>query len=185
MRGVPSRLVVAVLVTGALAGMHLPSYAASDAPTQERATSGSTERTRRTAAKRGYREYQVAAGTALPIELRTRLSSKRNQPFDEVEGRLLRPVTAGDVELVPAGARVLGTVTDSQAATPRSAARLAFTFHVIEHPDTGSRATIRSSELSFASAAPGRRAPASDVELGKGVDATVTLLAPLAVRIPD
>lgn len=184
MRTSHPRLLSALLVTGALAGMHLPSYAASEAPTQDRATSASKERARSGTAKRGYREYQVAAGTALPIELRTRLSSKRNQPFDEVEGRLLRPVTAGDVELVPAGARVLGTVTDSQAATPRSPARLAFTFHVIEHPDTGSRATIRSSELSFASPAPARRAPAIDVELDKGADATVTLLAPLAVRIP-
>jgi hypothetical protein len=202
MHTVHPRLLSALLAAGALAGLHLPSYASpSDrgAAAQEPTAPASKERAGRTTPQRGYRDYQVAAGTALPIELRTRLSSKRNQQFDEVEGRLLRPIADGDVELVPAGARVLGTVTDSQPATSRTPARLAFTFHVIEHPETGSRATIRSTELSFAAAAgepaaPKRslwskavkagRAPLNDVELEKGSDATVTLLAPLAVRIP-
>jgi hypothetical protein len=91
---------------------------------------------------------------------------------------------AGDVELVPAGAVVLGTVTEVVPATARAAGHLTFTFTVIQHPDTGSRAMIRASELTFRSALPRRRQPLPGIHVPKGSDATVTLLQPLLVRIP-
>lgn len=131
-----------------------------------------------------YDEYRVAAGTALPIELRTVLSSNSSRAGDVLEGRLQRAITAGDVELVPADAVVLGTVTEAEPAGPGTPGHLAFTFTVIQHPETGSRAMMRASVLAFRSETPRRGKALPDLALAKGTDATVTLLQPLVVRIP-
>jgi hypothetical protein len=132
-----------------------------------------------------FSEYQVPAGTTIPIELRSRLSSGSSQQSDMVEGRLLRPLESPEgVELVPAGASVLGTVREVEPAGVKKPGRLAFTFHVVEHPDTGSRATIKAALLTFASQPPVKGNLFADVQLEKGMDASVLLLAPLVVRIP-
>lgn len=132
-----------------------------------------------------FTEYKVPAGTTLPIVLRTRLSSNFNRPADVLEGRLLRPLASSDgVELVPAGATVLGTITEAEPAGVRQPGRLVFTFQVIEHPETGSRATIRAAQLTFQSQPPGKGNVFADVQLEKGMDASVLLLDPLLVRIP-
>ena len=136
-------------------------------------------------ARKRFSDYQVPAGTTLPIELRTRLSSGGSQQADIVEGRLLRPLTTPDgVELVPAGAPVLGTVREVEPAGVKKPGRLAFTFHVVEHPETGSRATIKAGVLTFASQPPAKGNLFADVELEKGMDASILLLAPLVVRVP-
>ena len=132
-----------------------------------------------------FAEYQIPAGTTLPIELRTRLSSNGNQPADAIEGRLLRPLVSPDgTELVPAGAAVLGTVQEAEPAGSKQPGRLAFTFHVVQHPETGSRAMIKAGVLTFASTPPAKGTMFSEVRLEKGADASVLLLAPLLVRIP-
>lgn len=131
-----------------------------------------------------FHEYQVPAGTTLPVELRTRLTSNGNRRSDEIEGRLLRPLTTSDgVELVPAGASVLGTVSDATPAG-RQPGRLVFTFRIIQHPETGSRATITATELTFESQPPAKGKIFNDVQLEKGTDASILLVAPLLVRIP-
>jgi hypothetical protein len=138
-----------------------------------------------TPAPKRFASYQVPAGTTLPIELRTRLTSNGNEQSDVVEGRLLRPLTTPEgVELVPAGAVVLGTVREVEPAGVKKPGRLAFTFNVVEHPDTGSRATIKAAVLTFASQPPVKGNLFADVLLEKGMDASVLLLAPLVVRIP-
>lgn len=131
-----------------------------------------------------YDEYRVAAGTYLAIELRTRLSSNTNEKGDPVDGRLLLPLMAGDVELVPAGATVLGSVREIEPAGKKKQGHLAFAFHIIEHPETGSKATIRGTVLTFASDPPKKGDVYPEVVLEKGLDASVSLLAPLTVRIP-
>lgn len=132
-----------------------------------------------------FQEYQIAAGTTLPIELRTRLSSNANEVGDGLEGRLLRPLTTRDgVELVPAGAVVSGTVKVAEPAGLRQRGKLAFTFHVVEHPETGSRAMIKASVLTFESEVPAKGNLFGEVRLEKGRDSSVLLLAPLLVRIP-
>ena len=136
-------------------------------------------------ASRRFSEYQIPAGTTLPIVLRTRLSSNDNRPGDAIEGRLLRPLTTREgVELVPAGASVLGTVSAAEPAGLKQRGRLAFSFQVIEHPETGSRAMIKAAVLSFESEMPAKGNVFSDVRLEKGADGSVLLLAPLLVRIP-
>ena len=137
------------------------------------------------AASPRFQEYQIAAGTTLPIELRTRLSSNVNEAGDGVEGRLLRPLATRDgVELVPAGAVVSGTVKVAESAGLKQRGKLAFTFHVVEHPETGSRAMIKASVLTFESEFPAKGNLFGEVRLEKGRDSSVLLLAPLLVRIP-
>jgi hypothetical protein len=132
-----------------------------------------------------FHDYQVAAGSAVSIELRTRLSSNGSQPADAIEGRLLRPLVATNgVELVPAGATVLGTVSEAEPAGLRRPGRLAFTFQIIEHPETGSRATIKTATLTFESQPPAKGNLFADIRIEKGADASVLLLAPLLVSIP-
>jgi hypothetical protein len=151
--------------------------AAASRPARVAASAGSTGRR--------FNEYQVPAGTTLPIQLRTRLSSNANRAADLIEGRLLRPLTTREgVELVPSGAAVMGTVSEAEPAGPRQRGRLAFTFHVIEHPETGSRATIKGSTLTFESEVPAKGNLFAEVRLEKGDDTSVLLLAPLLVRIP-
>ena len=127
----------------------------------------------------------MAAGTAISIELRTPLSSNGSQRADAIEGRLLRPLVATNgVELVPSGATVLGTVSEAEPAGVRRPGRLAFTFQIIEHPETGSRATIKTATLTFESQPPAKGKLFADVRIEKGADASVLLLAPLLVTIP-
>jgi len=143
-------------------------------------------KTKKTAPRRPrFHEYQVAAGTTVSIELRTRLSSNGNRRADAIEGRLLRPVTSSSgVELVPSGATVLGTVSEAEPAGVRRPGRLAFAFQIVEHPETGSRATITTETLTFSSPPPAKGHLFADVRLDKGIDASSLLLAPLLVRIP-
>lgn len=133
-----------------------------------------------------YEHYQIAAGTFVAIELRTSLSSATARVGDPVDGRLLRALVAEDedVELVPAGATVLGTVREVEPAGKKTPGRLAFAFHVIEHPDTGSRASVRTTLLSFESERAPKAKTFPDVRLTPGTNASVTLLAPLSVKIP-
>ena len=136
-------------------------------------------------APRRFSEYQVPAGTTLPIVLRTPLSSNGNRAADTIEGRLLRPLATRDgIELVPAGAAVLGTISEAEPAGAKQRGRLAFSFHVVEHPETGSRAMIKATTLTYQSEIPVKGNVFSEVRLERGADASVLLLAPLLVRIP-
>ena len=168
----------------------LPLAAAGTAPARAEAQGVSTSRpssaTARTkAARPRFEEHQIAAGTTLPIELRTRLSSNANEVGDGIEGRLLRPLTTRDgIELVPAGAVVSGTVRVADPAGLKQRGKLAFTYHVVEHPETGSRAMIKASVLTFESEIPAKGNLFAEVRLEKGRDSSVLLLAPLLVRIP-
>ena len=131
-----------------------------------------------------FLEYQVPAGTTLAIELRTAVGSNTSRVTDEIRGRLLHALASADgTELVPAGAMVLGTVREAEAAG-RTRGRVAFTFHVVEHPETGSRAMIKATVRSFESELPLKGKIFAEVRLERGADASVLLLAPLLVRIP-
>jgi hypothetical protein len=100
------------------------------------------------ASRAAFEEHQVAAGTSLPIELRTPIASDESHVEDEIRGRLTRAVVVNGVEVVPQGATVRGTVMDvERSARVKGLARVAFRFSVLEHPDTGSRVSIRTSPI--------------------------------------
>ena len=155
--------------------------AAASSPTAEQAKAAPRKKT---PPRKTYEEFQVPAGNTLPIDLRSRLSSNGNDVADHVQGTLRRPILADGVEVVPAGATVIGTVTAAEAAGVKKPGKLAFTFNVIEHPDTGSRAMIKAAVLTFESQPPAKGNVFPEVVLEKGSDASVLLLAPLLVRLP-
>jgi hypothetical protein len=132
----------------------------------------------------GHTDYQVPAGTHLQIELRTSLSSNSSALGDPVDGRLRLPLTSEGVEVVPAGASLLGNVRVVESAGKKQRGRLVFAFHILEHPETGSLATIKSAELAFASPPPKKGNVYPELKLEKGLEVSASLLAPLTVRIP-
>lgn len=131
-----------------------------------------------------FRDYRVAAGTHFEIEVRTAMSSNASRRHDAIEGRLLRAVNQDGVELVPAGAVVRGTVTEVEPAGKRQPGRLSFTFHIVEHPATGSLATMRATVVTLESPRPEKGNVYAAVEVARGRQTSVALLAPLTVRIP-
>ena len=131
-----------------------------------------------------FTDHQVPAGLAITVELRTSLSSNSSRKDQEVRGRLVRPIIAGDTELVPAGANVLGTVTEVEPAGNKVRGWISVSFHVVEHPETGSRATIRSAIATWESQPPAKGKIYPEVRVERGEEITLTLNAPLVVRIP-
>jgi hypothetical protein len=90
-----------------------------------------------------YDRYQVAAGSALLLKLRTPLNSGSASVDDQVEATLWSPVIQEGVELVPAGSVVFGRVVDVVRASERQpVGALTFVFSIIEHAETGSREAL-------------------------------------------
>jgi hypothetical protein len=140
----------------------------------------------------GFQDHQVPAGTWLFIELRTPIASDTSQPSDAIRGVLTSALTSDGVELVPSGAVVLGTVTDAAPALHRKdRARVAFRFHVLEHPSTGSRVAIRT-ETRVLEIEGGKKvkdaegaAAFNQIRLKHGSDVSLSLREPFLVRIPE
>jgi hypothetical protein len=141
------------------------------------------------------RDYQVPAGTLLSIELRTAIASDSSQPPDPIRGVLSAPLTFDGVELVPAGATVIGTITDAAPALRKTdRARLAFRFNVLEHPETGSRVPLKTEIRVFEVEAlkKGEKKKAGEgaaafnqVRFDPGASVYASLREPFVVRIPD
>jgi hypothetical protein len=139
----------------------------------------------------GKDDHQVPAGTRLSIELRTPLGSDESELQDPIRGVLMSAISVNGVELVPAGATVLGTVVDATPALRKNdRARLALRFNVLEHPQTGSRVPIRTEVLTFAVDAGKKKKGAegaaafNQVRLESGADVSSSLREPFVVRIP-
>jgi hypothetical protein len=129
-------------------------------------------------------DYQVPAGTPLMIQLRTPLDSASSQIEDAVRATLTDAVTQDGVELIPKGSTLHGRVTDVLAASKQNRiGRLAFGFHVIEHVETHSLATIQARAVSFeATLAPKEKF--RDVQVPADERLLLTLSSPLLVHIP-
>jgi hypothetical protein len=136
-------------------------------------------------------EFQVPAGTALFIELRTAIASDTSKPLEPIRAVLASAVVIDGVELVPAGATIHGTITDVDAAFRKTdVSRLAFRFHVLEHPQTGSRVPIKTEVRAYAVDAGKKKKDAvgtaafNQVTLPIGSAVTISLREPFLVRIP-
>jgi hypothetical protein len=91
------------------------------------ATAGPLER-------RAAREITLPAGTVLPLTLDTSLASDTSRVEDPVRAHLRRPLVVNGVEVLPAGARLSGIVTEAdRAARVKGRARLAFRFTTLSH----------------------------------------------------
>ena len=101
----------------------------------------------------------VPAGTALPLELLTAVSSETAQVETPVRARLRQAVVVDDYTALPAGTVLHGNVTDvDRAGRVRGRSRLAFRFTEAELD--GGREELRTNAVSF------------EGEATKGEDAT-------------
>jgi hypothetical protein len=131
-----------------------------------------------------YDDYQVPAGTPLAIQLRTSLDSGSGQIDDLVRGTLLEAVSQDGIELIPIGSTLHGKVTDVlHASRQNRTGRLVLVFHVIEHVETRSLATIETRAVTF-DATLGPKEKFRDVSVPADERMTVTLASPLKVHIP-
>ena len=144
-------------------------------------------------AKKGtsrYEAYQVPAGSALLLKLRTPLDSAASGVGDQVDAVLWSPVIQDGVELIPEGSVVLGKVVDVTPATKQKPeGRVEFTFSIVEHSDTGSRASLTTKKVVFEAQQPqveGRKSSKSLVNavIPAGTAFVALTAEPLIVRIP-
>jgi hypothetical protein len=118
-----------------------------------------------------FREITVPADTPLSITLETALASNTSQVEDSVEGRLARSVVVSHTTVLPAGARVTGSVIDAkQSGRVKGRALIAVRFNrIVAH---GEHYQIQTARISREAAASTK----SDVKkggIGAGVGAVV------------
>ena len=119
---------------------------AADARTSEAADAAANRRADR---RRDYREVTLPAGTVLPAELTTSVSSDSSSVEDPVRATLRRGVTVGGVQALPAGTPLLGHVTAAErSARVKGRARVAFRFTAIDPPGDAQRVAIRTHAIS-------------------------------------
>lgn len=129
---------------------------ARPAPRATAATEGNAAPTRRAAE---WREVTIPAGTALPLELETALSSETAQIETPVRAKLKQALSVDGYAAIPAGAILSGEVTEvARAGKIKGRSRLAFTFNRLQAENV--REDVRTNPLTF------------EGEASKGEDAT-------------
>jgi hypothetical protein len=146
---------------------------------------------RRASADR-FDNYQIPAGTALLLELRTPFDSASAKVDDEIEATLWSPVIQDGVELLPAESVVSGKISAAVRASKQTPiGSVTFTMSVVQHLRTGDRAMIRTQRIVME--APVEPAPAgrgerklkpTDIAMAKGSRFVAVTSEPLIVRIP-
>jgi hypothetical protein len=107
-----------------------------------------------------YVQVTVPAETVIGVQLETTVSSERSRVEDRVEGRVTRDVTVGDQIAIPAGARLIGSVTTVERGGKfRERARVAVRFHTAVLGD-GTRAPITTSAIMREGASPAKETAA-------------------------
>ena len=133
-----------------------------------------------------FTDYQVPAGTVVPVKLETTVRSATSSVGDQIDATLTEAVKRDGVELIPAGSVMHGTVVDALAANPRDLrGRVAIAFFVIEHAVTSSRAAIKTRTIAMDAPPPVEKKPKPiDVQLTAGQSLNVILAEPLLIHIP-
>ena len=144
----------------------------------------------RGARKTAEDRYQVPAGTALLLKLKTPIDSATMAVDDQVEATLWSPVIQDGVELIPAGSTAIGKVTSVTRASERTATgAVSFLFTVVEHAETGSRAMVTTRKV-LVEAPPravedSRKKPKpAQATMAPGASFVAMTAEPLTVRIP-
>ena len=106
-----------------------------------------------------YHEVTIPAGTALPLEMTTTISSASAQVEAPVTARLQNAITINGDTAIPAGTVLRGTVTDvERSGRVKGRAHVAFAFN--EATIRGDREDLKTNPLTF------------EAEATKGEDAT-------------
>jgi hypothetical protein len=91
-----------------------------------------------------YREVTIPAGTILPLQLKSSVSSDGSKVEDPVRATLRRAITVDGVQALPAGTAVSGHVSDvARSAKVKGRARVAFRFTQIDPPGPDASTSIR------------------------------------------
>ena len=132
-------------------------------PAEDRATPSAPANAERPAAAKPrapeFRELTLPAGTALPLELETALSSETAEIEAPVRAKLRQTLTVDGITALPAGTVLTGEVTDvARAGKVKGRSRLVFTFNRFQAENI--REELRTNPLTF------------EGEASKGEDAT-------------
>ena len=118
-----------------------------------------------------YRDVTVDAGTALPLELMTDLSSETAQIETPVRARIRQDVIVDGYTAIPAGSIVSGTVTEVERPGRVSGrAHLAFRFNDVQV--NGTREDLRTNPVSFEGEAT-KGEDATKIGAGAGIGAVI------------
>ena len=138
-------------------------------------------------------EYRVAIGTVLTARLKTAIDSSTAQANDQIDAVLTDALKRDEVELIPSGSILHGTIRNAEPATRDTPlGRVEIVFTVVQHAQTGSRASIRTRPLLFEAEAPpetgrGKRTAKKqpiDLVLPAGNPLLLTLTDTLVVYLP-
>ncbi len=95
-----------------------------------------------------YREVTIPAGTVLPLTLKSTVSSESSHIEDPVHATLRRPIRVQGLTAIPAGAAVIGHVTNAKrSARVKGRAQIGFRFTQLDLPGEGGREAIRTSAV--------------------------------------
>jgi hypothetical protein len=124
---------------------------------------------------RVVREVTVPAGTSLPLELLTALSSETAQVEAPVQARVRRAVEIDGHTAIPAGTILSGTVTDvERAGRVQGRSRLAFRFD--SATVNGVRENLRTNPIAFEGEAT-KKEDATKIGVGAGIGAAIGAIA--------
>ena len=120
-------------------------------------------------------ELTVPAGTALPLELTTALSSETSTVESPVEARLTRAIEVNGHTAIPAGAVLHGNVTEVERAG-RMKGKSHLAFRITSVTVGNSRENLRTNPVSFEGEA-SKGDDAKKVGIGAGIGAAIGAIA--------
>jgi hypothetical protein len=107
-----------------------------------------------------FEELVVSADSVIGLQVDTPLTSERAKVEDPVEARVTRDVKVGDSVAIPAGSRMLGTVTlVERGGKVKERARLGLRFHTVVLGD-GTRVAVRTDTIYREGASPSGKSAA-------------------------
>ena len=133
----------------AVSGAPLPESAVSAAPAVEPS-----------APQARFEEITVPSDTVLGVQVDTAVSSERARVEDRVDGRVTRDVTVAGRVAIPAGTRLLGSVTlVERGGKFKDRARIAVRFHTAQLAD-GTRLALQTTAIMREGDSPSRESAA-------------------------
>jgi hypothetical protein len=115
------------------------------------------------------------AGTTIEVTVDQTVSSKTSNPGDHFDASLAAPVIVGDRQVIPSGARAVGTVTDAKSAGKfKGHAEISVTLDSVKV--NGTSYPVRTTSLTEAGKGRGKRT-AIGVGGGAGVGAIIGAIA--------
>ena len=138
-----------------------------------------------------FDNFQIPAGTALLLELKTPFDSASAKIDDEIEAALWSPVIQNGVELIPAESIVSGKITGVVRASKETPiGSVTFMLTVVQHRGTLDRAMLRTQRVVIEApaepVAPGksRKQKPAEAAMTPGSRFVAVMSEPLIVRIP-